>query len=222
MRAVNQQLADHFIPAYAYWFRRMKQTSDHWSASAFASLDGIDPLAYDPCFILDRVPNGELGSHQNVLGIVTARALAQGAETSITLSHEAIEWRADRPCNIWIRQPDGSGKAFEPCDPVERTDYPISVTMFGITRTVQVSNFVLPNWFIPGSEGPWDYLGRLDGPGKILSGCHVVSQEMDGSITTAYGRGTSPVTMAQAIAHPLSRTFRRAQGGGQMVDFKGR
>lgn len=229
-RAINLQLSEHFLPAYDNFLRRLRQPFEHRPIAGYASLKGIDPSTYDPCYVLDKVPAGELGSHQNTLGFVSGRALAQGHDTSVTLSHEAIEWRADRACSLWIKQvltgnplADAVAEAlvpralaFEPCDAVESTFYEVEVEMLGINKAVRVSNFVLPNWFIPGSEGPWDWMGLLNGPGKLLPNCHAVSM-MDGNIVTAYGRGTIPQQHAERMTQPLSRTHKRVGGVGSVV-----
>lgn len=208
-RACNRQHIDHILPAYSNWFRRLNMTLDHWPVVGYASLDGLEPSTVTVCLVLDQIARGELGDHSSILGLASSRALAQGAATSITVSHEAAENRADPACDLWIKQPDGSALAHEICDAVESTDYPIDVEILGIQRTIRVSNFVLPAWFLPGAEGPYDFMGLLQAPGAAMPGCHVVKMMPDKSVTTTYGQDTSPSALSEKFDNPLARTARR-------------
>lgn len=72
------------------------------------------------------------------------------------VSHEILETLHDAGANGWAEKQDGSGLmgALETADPVQNTYYKTS-------GGVYVSNFVLPNYFIPGASGPWDKLGVM-------------------------------------------------------------
>jgi hypothetical protein len=220
VRACNRQMAEDFLPLFAPMLDRMGQGREHRPAAAYAKLDGVDPSEFDPCFVLDKVPSGELGSHNDFLGVVSSRALAQGAATSVTLSHEYLEWRMDRSCALWVRQPAGQALAAEPCDAVETSSYFADVELLGISKRVELSNFCLPAWFTWDSPGPWDFvsLGKaevdwiLRGPGTVAPGCHAVSMSSGGDVSVGYGRDTAAREMAahaERLAQSLSRTSRR-------------
>lgn len=71
------------------------------------------------------------------------------------LSHELFELLNDAGANGWKDRQDGSGiaDAEEACDMVQNTGF--------MAEGCFISNFLLPNAFIPASEGPWDYLGVM-------------------------------------------------------------
>jgi hypothetical protein len=87
-----------------------------------------------------------------------------GMSFPLVFSHEVLEVLGDPLCNRWIHD-----WLAELGDPVERQSYPID--------GIEMSNFVLPVWFEPGSKGPWDYLGLLTRPGEIAPGGYATTRK---------------------------------------------
>ena len=55
----------------------------------------------------------------------------------------------------------------EICDPVSELYYNVSSSN---GTGVQVANYVLPSWFIPGSKGPYDHMNNLSAPFQLSVG----------------------------------------------------
>jgi hypothetical protein len=91
---------------------------------------------------------------------------------SVTASHEVLEMLGDPAANEYCFDGDRSLWSREVCDPVQADSYRI---VAGGTR-VAVSNFVLPAYFNPWSDGPYDYLGVLKEPFTIAKGGYAVIQ----------------------------------------------
>jgi hypothetical protein len=85
--------------------------------------------------------------------------------------------RGDPPCDVWWKMPDGREVAAEVGDPVEGDSYPVTVTIAGHTRTIQMSNFILPAWKDPASKGPYDYLGLLKAPFAMTPGGYMIIRD---------------------------------------------
>jgi hypothetical protein len=118
---------------------------------------------------------------------------------TVTLSHEVLEQIVDPWCNLgafagW--QGKAAWLAMETADPVEDDLYAIG--------GVQVSNYVRPNWWVGGSQGPWDHLGKLSGPLTMSKGGYV-SFFSGGAWQQSFGRH-----LAKHI-HSFSRSHRRAR-----------
>ncbi len=153
--AIQRQLTEHFEPI--------------WKATAivhFAANDEVlQPGAWKFALVDQLDVNGALGYHTDEgtpsALIDVALCLREGVAWSGCLSHEVLEAAADPEC---VRCFDVGSKVYslEVCDACEDskkldgTDYQID----GVT----VEDFVTPDWFIPGSSGPWDFLGVLPGP----------------------------------------------------------
>lgn len=75
------------------------------------------------------------------------------------LSHELAETVGDVGTNVLCG--DGQGKLYarELCDADEVANYPIELPKTdGTTAVAYVSNFLLPNFFIPNAAGPYDFM----------------------------------------------------------------
>jgi hypothetical protein len=106
--------------------------------------------------------------------------------------------------------------AEEACDFVQNTGYPAD-------NGAWLSNFVLPTFFLPGSAGPWDYLGVMKTQEDVSHGYGILAAAptvtTEATITKiegaarrrAYITHTGSLTLAQARrkAHPYSRAHRR-------------
>jgi hypothetical protein len=129
------------------------------------------------------------------------------------LSHEVLELVLDPGANQWAHDPTGKLWAYEACDAVQDHLYTLNGQ--------QVSNFVLPNFFIPGSKPPYDYLGKLTKPFSVNKGYSIVGQitqvsqifgmiKRDTTATTIEGdRKGLEAAKRPDKQHPAARTQRR-------------
>lgn len=118
--------------------------------------------------IRDSLPDapGALAFHYAVNGIPDIEIGLEDVDLSLdgpdSLSavgaHELAETVGDAGANEWCELQDGSAtmRARELCDRVQNTSFKTS-------KGASVSNFLLPNAFIPGSKGPWDYVSLSTG-----------------------------------------------------------
>lgn len=173
--ALGQQIMNDFYPAYAISADLEQTTEDNgdW-----------------PIYIVDSVadaPPGALAWHTvddqgRPYGIVPLQTVIDdGYDIGPTISHELLELLADPYCITALLANYNGGPAmisYEVCDPVENDEYEIG--------NVPVSNFVLPNWFVNNSDGPWDQLGKLSGELKMTPGGYF--QYFDGAWQSVNGR----------------------------------
>jgi hypothetical protein len=140
------------------------------------------------------------------------------------VDHEILETILDAGANGWKDLQDGSGltRAEEACDTVQNVGY-------NGKRGCWLSDWLLPSAFVPGSQGPWDYLQIMEGPDDYSKGYEVqatapmdasqvvggVNKEVHGLTYTSghfvFARGAEKLTFLQRKrkSHPYSRTYRR-------------
>ncbi len=128
-----------------------KSSEDEGDAWPFKLVDTLDIDAFG-YHTVDKKPSALIN---------IAMSLKENEPWSRVLSHEVLEGVADPEC---VRCFDIGGKviSLEVSDAVEGSSWPDGKP-YEIDGVV-LENFVLPSWFIPGSDGPWDYLGVLSGP----------------------------------------------------------
>lgn len=107
------------------------------------------------------------GTPRGIVGV--AECEKEGIPWSSCLSHEILEMLAD-PWAQLCYQVGSAVYSLEVCDATEAQGYVID--------GVVVENFVLPDWFRPGSSGPWDKRGLLDGPLTMLQGGYSSTAEL--------------------------------------------
>src|SRR5580692_1786926 len=87
--------------------------------------------------------------------VTTCSSLFGPDGVSVDASHEILETAGDEGANQFANDNKGLLHAVEMCDAVE-------IQTYGKTckdgTVVQVSNWLLRAWFIPGSAGPYDYM----------------------------------------------------------------
>ena len=88
------------------------------------------------------------------------RLKALGEDWSTVAAHEAIEMLSDPYLNLWCLNGDEFWSR-EICDPVQGLTYEV--------QGHQMPNFVLPDFYVPDSKGPWDFMGKLTEPFSISS-----------------------------------------------------
>lgn len=147
----------------------------HWNAGCtlnFVSADGRIPEKSWHLDILDRSPMEHMrGLHrtednQPRLDVFARDDAESGRPWTVTASHEILETLAD-PWASWcwsVKEHDEQKFiGLEVCDPVADETYTVEID----DAQVEVSNFVLPNWFRPGSKPKYDHLGTCQTPLEV-------------------------------------------------------
>lgn len=115
-------------------------------------------LAYHQ--VTDGVPDIELGCDLFSSLVDDSESISGG------FTHEISELLGDPGANEWADKGNGLMAAKERCDVVQNTGY--------LARNgVWVSNFLRQSYFIPGSDGPWDYLGVMKSQDDISNGYEI-------------------------------------------------
>ncbi len=96
--------------------------------------------------------------------VTTCDSLLGPTGVSVDASHEILETAGDEGANQFANDNKGLMHAVEMCDAVEVQTY--GKTCKGGT-VVQVSNWLLRSWFIPGATGPYDYMTLAKIPGAV-------------------------------------------------------
>jgi hypothetical protein len=128
---------------------------DEWVIGLLAKADQPNALGYH-----DQTPNG-----QPLIKVFPILDRKDGGKLSVTISHEVCETLADPNGARAAQWSDGKFWAYEVCDAVENTSYPID--------DVPVSNFCLPPFFEPvkSLQGrKLDWMGLCKHPLEILPG----------------------------------------------------
>lgn len=113
---------------------------------------------------------GALGYHETTaaglpLGFVFAKDdMKYGNSVSITLSHELLEMLGDPFASEAVQIGTTTFAAYESCDAVEADELGYKV------KGISMSDFIYPQWFIPGIEGPFDHGNHCKAPLTILPG----------------------------------------------------
>jgi len=109
--------------------------------------------------------------------VTTCGSLLGPTGVSVDASHEILETAGDEGANQFANDNKGLLHAVEMCDAVE-------IQTYGKTcqdgTVVQVSNWLLRSWFIPGAAGPYDYMTSANLPGAVTP---------PGPLQTAPGNG---------------------------------
>lgn len=96
--------------------------------------------------------------------VTTCGSLYGKDGVSVDASHEILETAGDVGANLFANDNKGWLHAMEMCDAVE-------VQTYGKTchdgTVVQVSNWLLQSWFIPGAPRPYDYMSMAELPGAV-------------------------------------------------------
>jgi hypothetical protein len=124
------------------------------------------------------------------------------------LSHECGEMFVDPQCNTFVRgpmRPEGNWYSKEIADPVQDSGYFVNVN----GANVSVSDFVLPSFFDPKGMGPFDHLGKLNGPFSMTQGGYMVLADSQGNQQQIFGM-TMPDWQKALKQGKFSRSARRA------------
>jgi len=163
---------------------------------------------------------GALGYHDDELGVIYGRVLAQSpANTATTISHECLEELIDPTCDRWMPMPDGRSVALEVCDPVESDTYAVSIEILGEKRDVFVSKYILPKWFDPAERGGFDRMGVLGRPFSMSDGGYMIVRDRAGNESNIFASArlrlsgiTSSMRAAAKLTNSETRLARRLRG----------
>lgn len=127
-----------------------------------------------------------------------ATTKAHGAALEAAFSAEAWK-KLDReaPEGDWIN--GVPGRRFRiwrsPMMPVLGTTFDLDVG----GALVPVPNFVLPSWYVPGSIGPWDMGGKLQGPQSVTPNGYYVADD-EGRVHEVWSHPSGRAAFAAAAA----------------------
>jgi hypothetical protein len=152
----------------------------YWGLDAFLDQNGYGT----PVFIVDypgpNDPQGALGYHyvdanyQPYAVIFAGLCEDYGYPVTGVISHELLELLADQLTDTVDLYDNGDGTGVivlqEVCDPVEENVY------YEAPNGNIVSDFATPDWYAPGSPGPYDLLRVVPGAWQLASGGYVSYQ----------------------------------------------
>jgi hypothetical protein len=158
------------------------------------------------------VPNA-LGFHDDVAGVIFARVMFQGDDTSVTMSHEKCEGDGDPTCDLYVAMGNGKEQAKEASDRVEGDSYIENANIDGDSMPVALSNYLLPSAFVPNSQGPWDRMGRLTTWDGMTSGGYMIQRDANGNETQVFAKSDAGrINLAHKLEKPRGRLARRLRG----------
>jgi hypothetical protein len=127
--------------------------------------------------------------------------------TSVTASHEVLEMLADPAANEYSFNGARLMWAREVCDAVQANSYRIAANGF----RVPVSNFVLPAFFDPWADGPYDHLGVLEEPFSLATGGYAILERA----TQTHDRDARRFQVAFDEAVPEWQRRQKREGWGR-------
>jgi hypothetical protein len=156
-------------------------------ASAYHDDNGGEPAAY--------------------CAVTTCANLLGANGVGVDASHEIAEAQGDPGCNRLLDDTQGQVHADEKCDAVEVQSY--AKTCADGTQ-VQVSNFLLQAWGVPGATGPYDYMTQAKLPGAVAPSGPMATANGDGGnyqIVAPFSTGSeTQVTAKRAeVAHLVGK-----------------
>lgn len=154
---------------------------------------------------------GALGFHDDQLGVIFARVLPD--DNCAAAAHEILEMLADQTCDQYKDIGDGRQIALEVCDPVEEDSYPQSAQIGDQPpQDVPVTNYVLPSYFDPSGQAPFDRMGKLSAPFTMVpgGGGYQIIRSADGTTTDVFAENEKGrATAERKRKRPDSRVARR-------------
>jgi len=225
VRAINRQIAEDFEPYWAFGGRLRVEGP----AGEDADLAQLRELRGDAIlYILDSAASNDvLGYHdRNLSGIPYGFVYLDlcktlGDDWSTTLSHEALELIGDPQCNLLVQgpHPNDAGRTvyhfFEMCDAVQAQSYAID--------GVNVSDFVLPNYFTPGEEEGVrnDFCGTCLKSFGVSSGGYIgYFDPAKGQYSQYFAHDELAQRRLAAKAGGLGRVIRRSRMGSKPATSK--
>jgi hypothetical protein len=156
---------------------------------------------------------GAEGFHDDQLGVIFARCLPENNCEAVP--HEILEMLRDPTCDGYTDIGDGSGRqiADEVCDPVEG-DFYLQQAQIGDQppQDVPVTNYVLPSYFDPNGEAPFDRCEKLTAPFTMVpgEGGYQIIRDASGNTTDVFAENEKGRMAAEKKRkRPDSRVARR-------------
>lgn len=180
--------------------QQAQECADAWSVprmpvAFYSSVEGLPVRDVVTMVIVDDLDDpGALGYHTAIAGTAYGKVLAQSVQdTAVTLSHEVLEALIDRLADGWWDRGDGTKVAAEVCDPVEGDTYdePVTIGSDAVgyeTRSIRVSNYVLPRWMGASTAGKFDRMGRVKFPWQMTAGGYMVVEDAQGHESDVFAR----------------------------------
>lgn len=180
-----------------YWVEAIRQELPMFCAAWGLPVPGIQFYSRDAQFqaseaiacsvVDDDGLDSTLGYHSMLGGVPLFLSEYRGGST--TLSHEVFETLANPMLSKWATAPDGSRWPIEVCDACQGDTYTVPVTLYGLTKDVQLSNWLTPRFFLwnayDGSAAN-DHLGVCQ-PFQLRPGGYTLRELPDGSSSFVWG-----------------------------------
>ncbi len=138
----------------------------------------------------DQYPEWSGWHSSGGVGSPSSTTLTKHQNWTVTADHENKEMRINPDVDLWLPWPGEPNWmcAKEVCDPVQADWKSVAVYFYGRTRTINLSNYVLPNWFVEKSEPPYDAFGWCKRPGEIRPGGYLpIRNRTTGARENAWG-----------------------------------
>ncbi len=206
--AAGQRVANMAARAYGEYTKRIME-----------DLDGY------PVFLVDDLPEapGALAYHDNDpslgpysrVGVGTVLDAGGtwliGAFSVVNAAlHEVLETLGDPIANRWAQASKNWNVAQELCDPVQDLVFTVHVSPAQGAKlvSVDVPDFVLPSWFNPFGEPPFDQMGLVAKPFDYSNGYVIVQQA--GVVVDLWGKNArADEVLTAARRNPRSRLAER-------------
>lgn len=200
-----------YVPVVLYsWDVLQKLNDDEVTAFvADSRLLTIQPNIDEP---------GDLGFHADVAGVIFSRCKYSGDPLDWTTpSHENAEMTVDPTTDQYRPLSAGKQQALEVSDRVEGDQYGENANIGNDSMLIQLSNYLLPSAFIPGSAGPWDRMGRLTTWDGMTSGGYEIVLDAAGNTTNVFARlgrvgANAHATVTAKLQRADSRLSKRLRG----------
>lgn len=183
----------------------------------YTDATNLAPGSFAPIEIVHALDRPEYrGDHGGFA--LTDSAWGRSQPDPSVMSHEALELGGDPYGDRWIVLPSGIITPLEVVDGVQNRRYSITATIGGVSRDVEVSNFLCPAWFGEG-VGRLDFMGTCEAPGDYSNG-YIVIENADKTTTNVFGALATPEYRAQVNAKKddqRSRTTQRHVGTSPRV-----
>ena len=180
-KAMDIQMREHIAPL---WDAEPPGVSFHGHAENVQELENTAALL---AYVNDDGNADSAGYHTEVGGFVYGLIdVGQSRRPEVTGSHEAGEIYGNAKLVRLVHGPKNRRYYVELMDPTQRQTYKIPVTMFGQTREIDVSDFVLPAWFgmpnVSGRDARRTYLDQNVQPFEVAPGGYQIALTDDDEV----------------------------------------
>jgi hypothetical protein len=211
LAAVTAQVRQDVAPAWGF---------DTVELQFFTNAQQLDPSKKQFIVLDSSDVQGAAGYHQLTAGgapigyAFAKTTIEAGMNPSVTISHEILEMLGDELIDqycIWSDVPNALFLCQELCDPVEADNLAYETAGF---PGIKVSNFVLPAYFVPSAQGPFDFGNALKAPNTLAPGGYQITWDPTNGQQAVQSTAAPSKRLALGAKHrePLSRTARRKVG----------